>query len=168
MTARAMKGDREDCLEAGFDDYIAKPLRSQELYALIDRHAPAPEPEPGAATFDADALRDLLEGDEELMHELIDLFLEGCPGLMVRVGRAIDEADADALNSAAHELKGSMGSFAARAAVETARELESMGRAGDLDVPYARELHRRLQGEVARLTAALTALRTPAPAEHAR
>ncbi|MDR3639555.1 MAG: response regulator [Isosphaeraceae bacterium] len=156
MTARAMKGDREDCLQAGFDDYISKPLRTQELYAIIDRHAPAPD----APTLDADALRDLLEGDEDLLHELIDLFLQGCPGLLDRIGRAIDENDADALNSAAHELKGSMGSFAARAALETARDLEAIGRSGDLT--HARELYHRLQGEVSRLTAALAVLRVPA------
>ena len=153
MTARAMKGDREECLEAGFDDYVAKPLRAQELYTMIDRHAP----EPDTPTLDPDALRDMLEGDEELLNELIDLFLEGCGPLMDRIGRAIEQGDAETLNSAAHELKGSMGSFAARAAQETARELEAIGRSGDLS--HARDLHRRLQVEISRLTAALGKLR---------
>ncbi len=154
MTARAMKGDREDCLEAGFDDYIAKPLRAQELYTLIDERVPeAVEP-----VVDAEALRELMGGDEELMHELIDLFLGGCPRLLRRIDAAIKDGDPRTLNSAAHELKGSMTHFAARAAIQAASSLEELGRGNDLT--GASELFERLNAEIARLTVALKELIT--------
>ncbi len=171
MTARAMKGDREECLAAGFDDYLSKPLRSQALYDLLDRWAPRPdapaateaEPEgsataaPGAApAFDREALLDLVDGDEALLHQIIELFLESSTRLMATIREAIDAADAGRLNEVAHELKGSMGHFGALAAIDAARDLETMGRAGDLALAEA--VYRTLDVEVARLRDALAGL----------
>ena len=117
MTAHAMKGDREECLAGGMDGYVAKPLRPQELYDLIDRWTvPDIIPAPPVATvptddpadtpvFDKDAVLELVGGDEDLLQEVVALFLDKSVGLMAEIHEAIASGDAPHLNDAAHSLK---------------------------------------------------------------
>jgi two-component system, sensor histidine kinase and response regulator len=169
MTARAMKGDREECLRGGFDDYLSKPLRSQALYELLDRWAPLPDAPAGpsprgpaaaapaaASAFDRAFLLELVDGDEALLHQVVELFLENSARLMAKIREAIDAADAVLLNEVAHELKGSMGHFGALAAIDAARDLETMGRAGDLALAEA--AYHTLDVEIVRLRDALAGL----------
>src|SRR5690606_37682872 len=86
MTAHAIAGDRERCLDAGMDDYISKPLEKAELLELLERisrstgtKAPVPEaapkPQPGSLPIHSrERLLDELDGDEELMERMITLF----------------------------------------------------------------------------------------------
>jgi CheY-like chemotaxis protein len=157
MTARAMKGNREECLAAGFDAYLAKPLRAQELHELIERLAgrfPLPPP-----ALDQEAIHDLVGGDTVLLHDLVALFLGGVPGMRERIRTAIEQQDALRLNEAAHELKGAASHFAATPTTEAARRLESMGR--DNDLAHAEEAFRILETELDRLQSALSELVSP-------
>jgi two-component system sensor histidine kinase/response regulator len=79
----------------------------------------------------ADAL-ERVEGDRELLAEMIGLFLEECPDLVAEMRSALTAQDAAALHHAAHTLKGSVGNFSARRAFAAALTLEKLGRAGDL------------------------------------
>ena len=162
MTARAMKGNREECLAAGFDEYLAKPLRPQELHDLIERTVglfpPTPAPTPTA--IDKETIHDLVGGDTLLLRDLITLFLDGVPAMRERIRAAIDEQDAVGLNEAAHELKGAASHFAASATVEAARRLESMGR--DHNLIHAKDALPTLETELDRLHSALSELVTPA------
>jgi CheY-like chemotaxis protein len=161
MTARAMKGNREECLAAGFDEYLAKPLRAQELYELIERIVglfPPPKPTTTPA-IDREAISDLVGGDAVLLRDLITLFLDGIPGMRERIHAAIEEKDAFRLNDAAHELKGAAGHFAASRTVEAARRLESMGR--DNDLTHAQDAFQILEAELDRLQSALSNLVLP-------
>ncbi|MEA2632015.1 MAG: two-component system, sensor histidine kinase and response regulator, partial [Chloroflexota bacterium] len=91
MTARAMKGDREECLGAGFDEYLAKPLRVQELRDLVERTAgiPATPGPPGPApAIDKESVLDLVGGDALLLRDLIGLFLDGAKGMLARIRAA--------------------------------------------------------------------------------
>jgi CheY-like chemotaxis protein len=169
MTARAMKGNREECLAAGFDDYLAKPLRARELHDLIERTVslfpPAAPAMPPA--IDKEIIHDLVGGDTLLLRDLIALFLEGIPAMRERMRAAIENRDAFRLNEAAHELKGAASHFAAMATVEAARRLEAMGR--DNDLTHAESAFQIVEAELDRLQSALSELVTPAqPVEAGR
>ena len=134
MTAHAMKGDRERCLAAGMDGYVAKPLQAQELFEVVEgffRNA-APVVKKLAtqseeSPFDlADALRHV-GGDKDLLKELLQLFAVECPQLLASIREAIDHSDAVLLRRAAHSLKGAVSNFGAPAVVAAAQHLEFLG-----------------------------------------
>lgn len=104
------------------------------------------------------------DGSEDLLIELAEMFIEGCPEMMRAVRTAIDADDAPALQRAAHTLKGSVRIFAMAPAVEAARRLEEMGAAGDLSDADADADWNALRLEIDRLTAAL-AEKTSRPME---
>jgi HPt (histidine-containing phosphotransfer) domain-containing protein len=106
--------------------------------------------------FDEAALRERVEGDTELLREIIELFLEDSPRLIDEVRAAVAAGDAAALRRAAHTLKGAASNFGASAVVAAALELETMGRTGDLS--GAAPARDRLGAALAALDAALAAL----------
>jgi signal transduction histidine kinase/DNA-binding response OmpR family regulator/HPt (histidine-containing phosphotransfer) domain-containing protein len=147
MTANAMDGDRERCLEAGMDDYVAKPVRREDLAAVLARwqpdraglsgDRPAPPSEArgdGAAAVDPAVLADLWQLDDtgELLTTLITLFLDETPRLQERMQAAFCRTDATALAEAAHTLKGSSGNLGAGHMQQFCGELQTLGRAKDL------------------------------------
>jgi PAS domain S-box-containing protein len=161
MTAHAMKGDRERCLEAGMDDYVSKPVRAQELFEAIARVLPdeevtaPPHPAPEVPLDRADLL-DRVGGDLALLREIVGVFLDTFPGMLAELQQAFQRRDPAALHRVAHTLKGMVGNFGARAAVEAALRLEGMGRTQDLDQvgPALAELEQaldRLRPALARL-----------------
>ena len=165
MTAHAMKGDRERCLEAGMDSYISKPLNPQQLYEVIESViAPgteaknvAVEAEAAEPVFDREAVLARVEGDHELLKEIVGLFLGEAPDLLRSIRESVERRDAASLERSAHALKGSVGNFGAKSAYETALKLETMGREADLS--GAPETLAKLEAEISRLGSALAALK---------
>jgi CheY-like chemotaxis protein len=127
ITANAMKGDRERCLAAGMDGYIAKPINQQELFGVIENMSIIKEIDTAVA-FDGS----LFEGDPDFLAEIVNLFLETYPALLSEIENAVLQKDAAALGRAAHTMKGAVANFGARAVVDQAKELEMMGKSGDL------------------------------------
>ena len=140
MTAYAMKGDRERCLEAGMDDYIAKPINSTQLFEIIDnlrrpdlRTLSGAAPPASQEVLDESTLRARFEGEPELLRDVVNLYLEDYPNLLGGIRGAVERGDARALERAAHKLKGTVANFAARAAYDAALRMEVMGREGHLE-----------------------------------
>ncbi|HLY59380.1 MAG TPA: PAS domain S-box protein [Terriglobia bacterium] len=137
MTARAMKGDRERCLNAGMDGYVSKPIKIVDLLAAIEtamsrnRVRPAALVRPGEF-FGRTELLAHLDGDEDLLAEVTAIFLQNCPENMGNLRLAIARADPKSLELAAHALKGSVSNFGAELAVHAAQQLETMGREKNL------------------------------------
>jgi two-component system, sensor histidine kinase and response regulator len=135
MTAHAMTGDRERCLQSGMDGYIAKPVRFTDIQNTLSGFtgSPAPPPQPDAAAHwnKAEALA-RIQGDEELLHELCQIFLDESPALLSKLQRAIETGDAGEVMRAGHSLKGEASYLSATKAAQAARELEEMGTNQDL------------------------------------
>lgn len=140
MTAHAMKGDRERCLAVGMDGYTSKPIRLKELEQtlaeLIGPSNPPKNAEPQAdeagSVIDLSALLAGVDGDRQLLRELVRLFLADYPQRLAEIKEAIHHGDAGALGRAAHALKGAVGNFEKNNAFVAAQHLETMGKEGDL------------------------------------
>jgi PAS domain S-box-containing protein len=140
MTAHAMKGDRERCLEAGMDDYVPKPISSETLLnvinALVDRHQVSDivsmpdeaQTKTGPPLFDRKALLQAFDNDWDFFMEVVDLFVADYPQMMADIKQAIDQQDPSKLERTAHALKGMLGNFQVDASVEKAFVLEKLGR----------------------------------------
>ena len=157
MTASAMKGDREKCLEAGMDDYVSKPVTPEALEAVLRRWvrppaAPAaresPEAPAAGGLLDETIVSSLMSVDDDgsLMDEVVATFLKIAP---VRLGaiRKAAKGDPAQLERAAHSFLGSCGNLGCRAMADLCARLEVLGRSGSTE--GAAELARALEEQYA-------------------
>jgi signal transduction histidine kinase/DNA-binding response OmpR family regulator len=139
MTAHAMKGDRERCLDAGMDEYLTKPLDPRHLCALVEQMAggaPAGDPRRELATMPTQVLA-RVGGDRELLAEISRLFVDDAPRHLQNIREALDTRNGESLRRAAHGLKGAAANFEADGVVNAARALEEIGRTGEFEAHEA-------------------------------
>ncbi len=164
MTANALPEDREACFAAGMDDYVAKPIRAEELVAALKRAKPRADANGGSETveyvsLDDGALKNLRDlGGDEFLGEVIDAFLADAPELVATLRRSLDEGSSEELRRAAHTLKSNGATLGASEFAELCRTLEARAKAGELD--GASELVDRVEQEYVALRDALEALRS--------
>ena len=158
MTAHAMQGDRERCLAAGMNEYIAKPIRASKLFQTIGKllggGASLPEqPIAKAPTSDivnwSDAMG-YVNGDSDLLKDVVAAFLDEAPKLISNVRGSINSQDGPKLHISAHTLKGNMRIFGAHIAIEHAFRLETMGK--DNEFESAEESLQTLEVHLARIS----------------
>ena len=161
LTAYAMKGDRERCLEAGMTEYISKPIRSRKLYSLLARFLGTPSPslhtdsEETPARFSAEngererwesgfaELLLSLDGDREALAEMVEAFFSEVPELRGSLRSSLEKGDSSAAARALHKLKGVLGYLMGGEDISLFRVLEIDARTEGLkkDDPRLRELH---------------------------
>jgi CheY-like chemotaxis protein/HPt (histidine-containing phosphotransfer) domain-containing protein len=172
MTAHAMKGDYKRCLDAGMDDYLAKPVRMETLQTVLQSFlerkgfelttqtptgtSPTPVSHP-EDPIDRTHLSRLasVSSSGNLVNDLIRLFLEESPKKIARIEEALKKKDAKTIERTCHDLKTEAGNLGARFVQAICQKLEAKGRAGDLS--QAAELVEDLKSA---FQAAKTRLRT--------
>ncbi len=136
LTANAMKGDRERCLHAGFDDYVPKPIRFGDLFAALERHVPSEQAQSGDApapyAIDRERLLAHFERDEDLARKTADMFLRNCSRWLGDIRRAISVGDVKKLHMSAHSLKGAVGHFTEADPYRLSVQLEQSAKRDDL------------------------------------
>jgi PAS domain S-box-containing protein len=148
MTAHAMRGDRERCLDAGMDDYISKPINASELYNLIKKTIY--EEDKGDVSLkpvvDINVAMDAVGGNTELLKELVSQFIDEMPLYMSELKEAVGAGDMELVKSKAHSIKGTLANLGGSRVSMFAFELEKSAEDGTLgEIP---ELFLRFQKEV--------------------
>ena len=165
MTANAMESDRDRCMAAGMDDYISKPIKAQELQALLQHYATVQQssrhetaiasmphtPKPSPAAFDyAAGIRGM---DQEILEIISETFVAAWPDDLHRIREGLNQGNLKEVLRTAHSLKGTLAMFGARPAAAVAERMESMASRGDKE--GAAELLQPLTSEVEQLLLAI-------------
>lgn len=138
LTAHAMAGDRERCLEAGCDGYLSKPFQVDELRATLEQvtakahGVDRSDGKKSDAAFDRTAALERVGGDLPFLQELAAFLLEGLPTDLDNLRTALARRDRGTIAAVAHTIKGSVGNFDARTTTERALQLEQLAPSADM------------------------------------
>ena len=146
MTANAMKGDREICLQAGMDDYMTKPISREKLAEIINRNLNHDErnnslrhssdnKQEHALDINLDQLKDLFGDDNETIIEILNLFKQSMQKLLLeQMPRALRNQDAETMKQLAHELKGAAANIGGDDMAKVCAKIEEQAEAGEWEM----------------------------------
>lgn len=189
MTASAMPGDREKCLEAGMDDYLSKPVRPEEVRAVIERWgakaaldaaqttndsavvsanimANTDKPMNDIPAVDMERLNEFTEGNPENLTELVSLYVKQTAQQLEQLQAAVKTSDAPGVRRIAHSCAGASATCGMRRIVPLLRELERQGDEGKL--VNASELYNQVAAEFEIIRTTLAPYLTPGTASHSQ
>jgi signal transduction histidine kinase/AmiR/NasT family two-component response regulator/HPt (histidine-containing phosphotransfer) domain-containing protein len=143
MTANAMIGDREQCLEAGMDDYLAKPVKKDELAEVLEKwlkpgdHKEVPAQKPGDPPdahllFDEAELLDHFDGDRDFAYSILDDGLQEIPEDIETLKKLCAGADTQTIRLQAHTMKGLAANLCTPALQEISLKIETAAKDGDV------------------------------------
>lgn len=136
MTAHAMNGDKERCLQAGMNGYISKPIQSQHLVATIMQHLDArgveKAPEP-ASPLERSLTDRLMREETAMVNDLLQVFLQLAPERMDRIEAAVGQEDSAALRAEARKIAAAAGQLASQELGECALRIEQAAGRGDFE-----------------------------------
>jgi two-component system sensor histidine kinase/response regulator len=149
MTAHAMKGDRERCLQAGMNDYVSKPVHTEQLLGAIAKWTERADAADGAdSPVDMEDALGRVSGDAEVWLEVAGIFLEDTPNRLDKIEAAVEAGDAETVQKEAHSIKGAAANVGAKPLLGAASELEAAGRESRFD--EIGDALGRLRGEFSR------------------
>jgi len=126
VTAHAMEGDRQRCLDAGMDDYVSKPIDPEKLEAAIERWTGQ------LPDFEHARALDLAQGNESLLATIVRSFLEKAPERLADIHRALDARDAEGLERSAHQMEDAAVTLALPRLRDIAHRIAELGKRGEL------------------------------------
>ena len=139
LTAHALSGERERCLSHGMTDYLAKPFKAHELFALVEgtaepKAAAAPPPEPLVPPVDLEGFRTTLReaGAEQALYSIVDTYVRQAPDRLAALAAAAATGAGPDMAKAAHVFRGSSATIGARGLAELLERVETSARAGDI------------------------------------
>ncbi|MBF0519357.1 MAG: response regulator [Nitrospirae bacterium] len=166
MTAHAMKGDRERCIEAGMNDFISKPIAAGALYEIIAKYAPVDSAErsaieleavraekPKLIVFDIEETLSRFDGDKELLRKLCGAFLEDAPRQIKKLKDLLKGDDVHAIEAQAHTIKGMSANIGGSFVRNEALRMELAARKPDLE--KIRTIYPKMESEMDVLIAAV-------------